>query len=112
MSDSPNSRIQLSLDGVEQTQVGPRGNCTTTFQGPRVFSKMIIGWEQYTSPSDKAQDAWLDNLVASAQRIGCPAPYPTTRSPPALGALAGVPQRRAAVAGLTARLAAGPSARP
>jgi hypothetical protein len=74
MFDAQASRIQLFLDGVEQTQVGARGNCTTTFQGPRVFSKMILGWEQYTSPSDKPQDAWMDNLVVSDQRIGCPPP--------------------------------------
>jgi len=35
---------------------------------------MIIGWEQYTQPSDKPQDAWLDNLVVSDQRVGCPMP--------------------------------------
>jgi hypothetical protein len=74
MFDAQASRIQLFLDGVEQTQAGTRGGCTATFQGPRVFSKMIIGWEQYTQPSDKPQDAWLDNLVVSDQRVGCPMP--------------------------------------
>lgn len=76
MFDGQMNQLRLYLDGVEQTQAavnGVAGMCGA-WQGPRMFTKMIIGWEQYTQPSDRAQSAWLDDIVVSAQRVGCPMP--------------------------------------
>ncbi|HEY2899131.1 MAG TPA: hypothetical protein VGL59_01050 [Polyangia bacterium] len=75
MFDGQANKIQLFLDGVDQTQAdvtGAPGTCGG-WQGPKLFNKMILGWEVYTQASDKAQDAWLDDLVVSADRVGCPA---------------------------------------
>jgi hypothetical protein len=50
------------------------GNTITAWTAPKTFSKVILGWEQYTQPSDVANDVWLDDLVMGPERIGCPTP--------------------------------------
>ena len=37
------------------------------------FSNLSVGWQQY-QPSTGALEMWMDDLVVSAQRVGCPAP--------------------------------------
>ena len=74
MFDGQNNQQRLWLDGAEQTEAaltGTLGQCGG-WQGPKLFTKMSLGWEQYTAPSDKAQEAWLDDLVMSDKPIGCP----------------------------------------
>jgi len=74
MFDGQNNQQRLWLDGVEQTEAalnGTPGQCGG-WQGPKLFTKMILGWEVYTAPSDKAQEAWLDDLVVNDKPIGCP----------------------------------------
>jgi hypothetical protein len=74
MFDGQNNQQRLWLDGVEQTEAaltGKPGQCGG-WQGPKLWTKMILGWEVYTAPSDKAQEAWLDDLVVSDKPIGCP----------------------------------------
>ncbi|HXI60536.1 MAG TPA: hypothetical protein VNO55_30955 [Polyangia bacterium] len=76
MFDGQKNQLRLYLDGTEQTEAAVNGVAGTcgAWQGPKMFTKMIIGWEQYTEASDKVQSAWLDDLVVSDQRVGCPAP--------------------------------------
>jgi hypothetical protein len=82
MFDADANGLQLWVDGVAQTEVDitnkPIGVCVQgaarVWQAPKQFTKMVIGWEQYTSPSEVAQEAWLDDLVVADQRVGCPAP--------------------------------------
>jgi len=74
MFDGQNNQQRLWLDGVEQTEAaltGKPGQCGG-WQGPKLWTKMILGWEVYTAPSDKAQEAWLDDLVVSDKPVGCP----------------------------------------
>jgi hypothetical protein len=40
------------------------------WQGPTVFTKLIVGWEQYQDAP--AQEAWFDDLVIAPERVGCP----------------------------------------
>jgi hypothetical protein len=76
MFDGQKNQLRLYLDGTEQTQAAVNGVAGTcgAWQGPKMFTKMIIGWEQYTQASDKPQSMWLDDLVVSDQRVGCPMP--------------------------------------
>jgi hypothetical protein len=62
---------EVDVVGMGQTCVG---GTNRVWQGPKAFSKVIIGWEQYTQPSDVANEVWLDDLVMSGERVGCPAP--------------------------------------
>ena len=82
MFDADGNQLQLWVDNVAQVEIDIAnkaiGTCTSggarVWQGPKLFNKMIIGWEQYTSPSEVAQEAWIDDLIVSDQRVGCPAP--------------------------------------
>ena len=82
MFDADANQLQLWVDNVAQSEIDidnkPIGICVAggarIWQGPKLFTKMIIGWEQYTSPSEVAQEAWLDDLVVADQRVGCPVP--------------------------------------
>jgi hypothetical protein len=42
-------------------------------QSPKLFNKLVIGWDVYTTPSDVDQDAFVDDIVIGNERIGCPA---------------------------------------
>jgi hypothetical protein len=39
---------------------------------PPAFQTLYMGWEQYTASSN-AVDVWLDGVVVSTSRVGCPA---------------------------------------
>jgi hypothetical protein len=42
------------------------------WEGPELFDKLIIGYEQYQDTP--AQELWIDDVVMSRERVGCPAP--------------------------------------
>ena len=75
--DADASKTQLWIDGQPMTQVdlspATPGSCKTV-QGPKRFNKMVIGWDVYTTPSELAQEVWIDDIVVGAERVGCPAP--------------------------------------
>jgi hypothetical protein len=42
------------------------------WEGPQFFDQLTIGWEQYQDTP--AQEVWIDDLVISSERVGCPLP--------------------------------------
>jgi hypothetical protein len=42
------------------------------WEGPQLFDKIIIGYEQYQDMP--AQEAWIDDVVVGPERVGCPLP--------------------------------------
>ncbi len=48
------------------------GDLGTTWQAP-TFANLSVGWQQYQASSGPLE-LWMDDLVVSTQRIGCPAP--------------------------------------
>jgi hypothetical protein len=42
------------------------------WESPQVFDKLMIGWEQYQDTP--AQELWIDDVVVSSARVGCPPP--------------------------------------
>ena len=81
MVDGATPELHMWLDGQPQTEadvVGKGTACATgpngTWTAPEAFSRIIIGWEQYTQPSDVANEVWLDDLVMGPERVGCPPP--------------------------------------
>ena len=70
------SKTQLWIDSQPMPQVDlsatTPGSCKTV-QGPKLFNKLVVGWDVYTSPSEFAQEAWIDDVVVGAERVGCPA---------------------------------------
>jgi hypothetical protein len=42
------------------------------WETPRVFDKLMIGYEQYQDTP--AQELWIDDVVMSRERVGCPTP--------------------------------------
>jgi hypothetical protein len=82
MVDGATPEVHMWLDGQPQPEadvVGKGSACATgpmngTWAAPKAFSKIILGWEQYTQPSEVANEIWLDDLVMGPERVGCPAP--------------------------------------
>jgi hypothetical protein len=85
--DGPNGTAHLWIDGVAMNEVdavghgsrcqGPGFNGVPMtpdypWDGPTMFDKLIIGWEQYQD--NPAEEVWIDDVVISSQRIGCPMP--------------------------------------
>ena len=75
--DADKSETYLWIDGQAMTQVDfsaqTPGSCKTV-QGPKLFNKLVIGWEVYTAASEVDQEAFIDDLVIGDARVGCPAP--------------------------------------
>jgi hypothetical protein len=75
--DADKSETKLWIDGQAMPQVdlsaATPGSCKTV-QGPKLFNKLVIGWDVYTSPSELDQEAWIDDVAVSETRVGCPAP--------------------------------------
>ena len=40
---------------------------------PPAFTTLHLGWERYQQPTN-AQNLWVDDVVVSTERVGCPAP--------------------------------------
>jgi hypothetical protein len=81
MVDGATPELHMWLDGQPQTEADVVGKGTAcargpnaTWTAPETFSKIIVGWETYTQPSDVANEVWLDDLVMSPERVGCPPP--------------------------------------
>ena len=83
--DGVGNEAHLWLDGQAQSEIdavqsgkqcqGPGFNGkpmtpTYVWEGPEVFDKLIVGWEQYQDTP--GQEAWIDDLAVGAERIGCP----------------------------------------
>jgi len=49
-----------------------QGDLGSTWLAP-TFANLTVGWQQYQA-STGALELWMDDLVMSTQRIGCPAP--------------------------------------
>ena len=77
----------LWLDGQPQTEIdavgsgkqcqGPGFNgrpmmANYRWEAPRVWDKVIIGYEQYQDMP--AQEVWIDDVVIGSERVGCPMP--------------------------------------
>lgn len=75
--DADKSETHLWIDGQAMTEVDlsiqTPGSCKTV-QGPKLFNKLVIGWEVYTAASEVDQEAYIDDLVIAATRVGCPVP--------------------------------------
>jgi hypothetical protein len=79
MFDGARRETHLWLDGVAQTDVDIVGmgeqcqNANHAWDGPQMFTRVILGWEQYTSPASEVnQELWLDDLAMGPDRVGCP----------------------------------------
>jgi hypothetical protein len=42
------------------------------WEGPQLFDKLFIGWEQYQDTP--ANEVWIDDVVVGPERVGCPPP--------------------------------------
>jgi hypothetical protein len=78
--DGPNNEMHYWINGQAQTSVDVikvGGGCTGTqpaggvWQAP-AFNKLMIGW--YAQPFPSAIDVWIDDIVVSTERVGCPKP--------------------------------------
>jgi hypothetical protein len=83
--DAPNATARLWLDGVPMTEVDAIGHgkqcqgpgfagkpmsADYPWEGPQLFDKVIIGWEQYQDMP--AQEVWIDDVAVGGERIMCP----------------------------------------
>jgi hypothetical protein len=83
--DGIGNEAHLWIDGQAMTEVdavqsgkqcqGPGFNGkpmtpTYVWEGPEVFDKLIVGYEQYQDTP--AQEAWIDDLAIGTDRLGCP----------------------------------------
>jgi hypothetical protein len=77
--DGGNNEMQLWLDSEEVTALhiqGTGAGCVAQPAGyvwtaPQ-FSRLSVGWESYQL--DAPHNFWLDDVVISQERVGCPAP--------------------------------------
>jgi hypothetical protein len=75
--DGPNATLRMWLDGTaldDLTVVGKGQGCVSqdasyTWTAPD-FSELEIGWESYQN--DAARTLYIDDVVVSTKRIGCP----------------------------------------
>jgi len=78
-NDTKQNELHLWVNGVPQTEVDvvgkgnacSTGNMAQPWLAPVAFTKLIIGWEQYQGDAPD-QEAWLDDLVISTEKVGCP----------------------------------------
>jgi hypothetical protein len=75
--DATNNETQLWVDSqpINDLDVKERGsacvnNTDSIWQGPVLFNKLILGFDQYQDAP--AQEFWFDDLVISTARVGCP----------------------------------------
>jgi hypothetical protein len=80
-----NNEMQFWLDGSELSDLhvrdrgtGAESGCLSTEQlggqwlAPPAFQSLYLGWERYQEPEND-QDLWIDEVVVSRERVGCPA---------------------------------------
>jgi hypothetical protein len=85
--DGTSNSAHLWLDGAPMTEVDAVGHGTQCqgpgfmgkpmsasyeWQGPQLFDKVIVGYEQYQDTP--AQEVWIDDLALGAERQTCPPP--------------------------------------
>jgi len=85
--DGAGDEAHLWIDGAPMTDVdavksgkqcqgpgfmGRPMKATYLWEGPQLFDKLIIGWEQYQDTP--AQELWIDDVVVGSARVGCPPP--------------------------------------
>jgi hypothetical protein len=79
------NEMQLWLDGEELADLhvkergsGPESGCLSSedlggqWLAPPAFQSLYLGFERYQH-SEKGDDLWLDDIVVSKTRVGCPA---------------------------------------
>ncbi|HKO93839.1 MAG TPA: hypothetical protein VJU61_21945 [Polyangiaceae bacterium] len=79
-----NNELQFWLDGeevgdlhVRDRGTGSESGCLATEQlagqwlAPPAFQSLYLGWERYQE-SDNDQELWIDEVVVSRARVGCP----------------------------------------
>jgi len=80
------NEMQFWLDGselgdlhVKDRGTGAESGCLATEQlggqwlAPPAFQSLYLGWERYQEPEND-QDLWIDEVVVSKARVGCPEP--------------------------------------
>ena len=85
--DGATNSAHLWLDGAAMTEVDAVGHGTQCqgpgfmgkpmsasydWQGPQLFDKVIVGYEQYQDTP--AQEVWIDDLALGGERQTCPPP--------------------------------------
>jgi hypothetical protein len=86
--DAHANELQFWLNGAELTDIHIRGHargadgyCAHTedlqgeWQAPPAFQSMYLGFERYESTVND-QNLWIDDVVLSTSRIGCPTGFP------------------------------------
>ena len=76
--DGANDEMRYWFDGVEQTAVAVMktdSNCVMPPPGNRwqapLFNKLMLGW--YSQPFAMPVELWMDDIVVSTEKVGCPA---------------------------------------
>lgn len=78
-----NNEMEFWLDGNELSDLrvvdrgGPESGCLGDdlkgqWLAPPAFQSLYLGWERYQEPEND-QNLWIDEVVVSQQRVGCPA---------------------------------------
>jgi hypothetical protein len=70
--------MQLWLDGVEIEDIHVMGSgegcggqdLNGLWPAPRAFDRLRLGWERYQESDER--NVWIDDIVVSTERIGCP----------------------------------------
>jgi hypothetical protein len=78
------NEMEFWLNGTELADLhvadrarAPGSGCLSTAElggqwlAPPAFQSLYVGWERYQAPEND-QNAWIDDVVVSAQRVGCP----------------------------------------
>jgi hypothetical protein len=81
------NEMQFWLDGEELADLHVQDHATAAGTGclstedlggqwlaPPAFQSLYLGWERYQEPENDRR-LWIDDVVVSAARIGCPAPH-------------------------------------
>lgn len=76
--DGPNMEMRFWLDGreitslhVTQSGVGCQGQSSDYLWTAPEFNRIDVGWESYQT--DEERSIWIDDVVISSSKIGCPA---------------------------------------
>jgi hypothetical protein len=85
--DGTADEAHLWIDGQAMTEVDAVKNgkqcqgpgfmgrpmmATYKWESPEVWDELLVGWEQYQDTP--AQELWIDDVVMSTERVGCPSP--------------------------------------
>jgi hypothetical protein len=88
-----NNAMEFWLDGNELSDLrvvdrasGPESGCLGDdlkgqWLAPPAFQSLYLGWERYQEPEND-QDLWIDEVVVSKQRVGCPDAPSRQHQPP------------------------------